>query len=315
MKIYKQKAVLVLIILFQTIFGYSQLNKYLYKEHREPDSKLVDQGVNYTIEKLKNGKYVFKKYYPELRVNTNLVTFKSKKFEVKDGLYLEMNDEGEIIVKGEYINNQKQGKWKESTGEGEYVDDEKHGKWKEFHSEGEYVYGKKVGEWVSRDSKDRIVGKTNYLEGTLNGEQISYDTLGQVNYKSVYENGLLISTTRDTVNIGLERMPRFVGCEDMQGTDKEKKACADKKMLSYIYGNIKYPKKARRQEIEGVAIVTFVIEKDGTVTDIKVIRGLCNDIKAECLKVFNKMPKWTPGYQRGKPVKVQFNLPITFKLK
>jgi len=315
MKMNKYRLSLLLLILFQTVFGYGQIGKYLYKEHREHNSKLVDQGVNYTIEKLKNGKYIFKKYHPELRVITNFVTFKSKKFEVKDVLYLEKYDDGEIVAKGEYVNNQKQGDWKEYGSEGKYVNDKKHGKWKEFKRVGNYEKGKKIGEWIGYDSKDRIVSRTNFDGGEPHGNNIYYDSLGQITSESIYEKGILISTTRDTISLGIERMPRFPGCEDFEGTEKKKKRCADKKMLSHIYQNIRYPKKARRQEIEGVAIVRFHIDKDGTVQDVKVLRGLSNAISEECLDVITKMPRWTPGLQRGQPVKVQFNLPITFKLK
>jgi protein TonB len=110
-------------------------------------------------------------------------------------------------------------------------------------------------------------------------------------------------------------MPRFPGCENLEGTNEEKKLCADKKMLNYLYKNIRYPNKARKQEIEGTAIVRFVIEKDGTIEDIKVLRGLSKEISAVCKNLVEKMPKWTPGYKNGKPVRVQFNLPIKFRLK
>lgn len=113
----------------------------------------------------------------------------------------------------------------------------------------------------------------------------------------------------------VEQMPRFPGCEDEAGTNYEKKKCAEKEMLMYIYKNIKYPTLARIHGIEGMAVVQFVVEKDGSISNHKIIR----DVKGGCgdaaLKIVKTMPTWIPGYQRDKPVRVQFNLPVRFKLE
>ena len=61
--------------------------------------------------------------------------------------------------------------------------------------------------------------------------------------------------------------------------------------------------------------VTFVVEKDGSVTDAKVLRGVSEEVDAEALRVINAMPKWKPGMQQGVPVRVQYNIPIIFKLQ
>ncbi len=115
----------------------------------------------------------------------------------------------------------------------------------------------------------------------------------------------------------VEEMPRFPGCEDKP--EAERKACADKAMLQFIYKNIKYPPIARENGVEGTVVVTFVVEKDGSISGAKVLR----DIGAQCgqeglrvVKMMNSMgKKWAPGKQRGRPVKVQFNLPIKFRLE
>ncbi len=117
----------------------------------------------------------------------------------------------------------------------------------------------------------------------------------------------------------VEQMPRFPGCEDISGTREEKKACADKKMLEFLYGNIKYPAIARENGIEGNVVVSFVVEKDGAITDPKVIRdpgaGL-GDESVRVVDMMSKLPqKWTPGQQRGNAVRVQFILPVKFELK
>lgn len=122
----------------------------------------------------------------------------------------------------------------------------------------------------------------------------------------------------DEIIMIAEQMPRFPGCEDQAGNNDAKKACADQKLLSFIYANIKYPPMAIEAQIEGTVVVSFVINKDGSVVDIKVLRepgGGCGKETTRIVKMMNKMSKkWTPGKQRGKPVRVRYNLPVKFKL-
>ncbi len=117
----------------------------------------------------------------------------------------------------------------------------------------------------------------------------------------------------------VEQMPRFPGCENQGGTDKEKKACAERKLLEYIYKNIKYPAIARENGVEGNVVVQFVVDKDGSINKAKVVRDIGAGCGEEALRVVELMNtkglKWTPGKQRGRAVKVQFNLPIKFRLE
>lgn len=86
-------------------------------------------------------------------------------------------------------------------------------------------------------------------------------------------------------------------------------------MLKFIYSNIKYPPIARENGVEGTAYVTFVVEKDGSITDVKVVRDIGAGCGEEAVRVVKMMPKWNPGKQRGRPVRVQFNLPVKYKLE
>jgi len=72
---------------------------------------------------------------------------------------------------------------------------------------------------------------------------------------------------------------------------------------------------ARESGIEGTVYVTFVVEKDGSITDVRVLRGIGGGCDKEAIRVVKEMPKWDPGKQRGKPVRVQFNMPIRFTLQ
>ena len=120
----------------------------------------------------------------------------------------------------------------------------------------------------------------------------------------------------ETIFKVVEDMPRFPGCEDKGLSDKnELKKCAEEQMLKFIYGNIKYPAIARENGIEGKAILQFVVEKDGSVTGIKVLREPGGGCGKEADRVVKMMPKWIPGRQRGQPVKVQYTLPVRFKLE
>ena len=77
---------------------------------------------------------------------------------------------------------------------------------------------------------------------------------------------------------------------------------------------IHYPESARKRNQQGRVIVTMVVEKNGTLADIKIIRGVSDDIDAEAIRVMKLCPKWTPGIQNGKPVRVAYAIPINFPL-
>ncbi|MBL4650155.1 MAG: energy transducer TonB, partial [Aureispira sp.] len=116
----------------------------------------------------------------------------------------------------------------------------------------------------------------------------------------------------------VEQMPRFPGCEDQAGDNNAKKACADQKLLKFIYENISYPTMARENGIEGMSVVSFTVMEDGSIKNAKILRdpgGGCGKEALRIIKMMNKMSKkWTPGKQRGKSVRVKYNLPVRFKL-
>lgn len=86
-------------------------------------------------------------------------------------------------------------------------------------------------------------------------------------------------------------------------------------LYEYLSNQIKYPEEAKELGIQGKVYVTFVVEKDGSITDIKVLRGIGGGCDEEAVRVVKTMPNWTPGKQRGNAVRVQFNLPIKFTLQ
>lgn len=82
----------------------------------------------------------------------------------------------------------------------------------------------------------------------------------------------------------------------------------------YVQKNLKYPAQARRMGVEGKVFVQFVIDKDGSITDVKVVKGIGAGCDEEAVRVIESAPKWKPGKQRGRPVKQRIVLPISFKL-
>ncbi|MBA4055045.1 MAG: hypothetical protein C0490_10060 [Marivirga sp.] len=85
-------------------------------------------------------------------------------------------------------------------------------------------------------------------------------------------------------------------------------------MVKFLQKNMKYPAVARRMSIEGSVFVSFVIDKEGVLSDIQVIKGISAECDKEALRVIKLMPPWKPGKQNGKAVRCRFVLPVKFKL-
>ena len=99
----------------------------------------------------------------------------------------------------------------------------------------------------------------------------------------------------------VEEMPSFPGGEG--------------KLMEYVGKNVKYPQIARETGIQGRVFVNFVVEPDGSVSNVSVLRGIGGGCDEEAMRVVKNMPKWKPGKQRGKPVRVQYMLPVNFRLQ
>ncbi|MDT0605665.1 energy transducer TonB [Croceitalea rosinachiae] len=108
----------------------------------------------------------------------------------------------------------------------------------------------------------------------------------------------------------IEDVPVFPGCEG----SSNKKACFQEMMQKHIRKNFRYPEIAQEMGVQGRVSVVFVIQKDGSIGNIRM-RGPDKNLEAEALRIINKLPKMTPGKQRGRAVKVPFSIPITFKLQ
>lgn len=85
-------------------------------------------------------------------------------------------------------------------------------------------------------------------------------------------------------------------------------------MMKYIMENMKYPEQAMKEGIQGRVTVRFIVEKDGSISDVKPVLSVHPLLNKEAVRVVKSMPKWSPGKHNGKPVRVRFNLPVMFKL-
>ncbi len=143
-----------------------------------------------------------------------------------------------------------------------------------------------------------IVEDDEEIEEELEIEETDVDEDTQVEFVEIEEEEEVAEAEIFTI---VETMPSFPGGE--------------KKLFEYLGKNIKYPSMAKDAGIQGVVYVSFVVEPDGSIGEVKVLRGIGGGCDEEAVRVVKAMPKWNPGKQRGKPVRVRYNLPIRFILQ
>lgn len=101
--------------------------------------------------------------------------------------------------------------------------------------------------------------------------------------------------------ITVEQMPMYPG--------------GDEALLGYLRDNIHYPTVAAENGVQGRVVVGFVVERDGSITDVKILRGVDPSLDREAMRVVKSMPKWTPGKQNGSAVRVKYQVPVSFRLQ
>lgn len=124
-----------------------------------------------------------------------------------------------------------------------------------------------------------------------------------LNFMTTGNSSMIINLNyqQDSVYTEPEVMPEYPG--------------GQKVLIDYMINNIKYPEVEKKAGIQGKVLVEFVIEKDGSITNVKVKEGVHEGLDAEALRVINGMPKWKPGTAKGEPVRTEMILPIMFALK
>ena len=110
----------------------------------------------------------------------------------------------------------------------------------------------------------------------------------------------VVSQTNQKVFDTVEQMPEYPG--GMQA------------MIAFLQTNMKYPEDAAKQKVEGRVMVQFIVETDGSISDVHVAKQVFPSLDAEAIRVVQAMPKWTPGKEKGNVVRVKYNLPIVFRM-
>ena len=109
------------------------------------------------------------------------------------------------------------------------------------------------------------------------------------------------TTTDDKIYEVCEQMPIFEG--------------GDAALMKYLTDSVKYPELAKKHGVQGRVVIGFIVEKDGSLTNVKVLRAVDRALDAEALRVVMGMPKWIPGRQNEQRVRVKYNVPVSFRLK
>ncbi|MBQ8486758.1 MAG: energy transducer TonB [Prevotella sp.] len=141
---------------------------------------------------------------------------------------------------------------------------------------------------------DVAIGALDYDQGSDEAEHVL-----KVNEKVVDEVPPAVEETK--IFEVVEQMPSFPG--------------GDAALMQFLSKNIKYPVVAEENGIQGRVIATFVVERDGSITDVKVVKSVDPSLDKEAIRVLKSMPKWIPGKQNGSAVRVKYTVPVTFRLQ
>ena len=149
----------------------------------------------------------------------------------------------------------------------------------------------------------------NIVETIIESNDVDQDTkIADVEDVAVAEDDI----PEEIPFILIENAPVFPGCEN-EKTEKDKRACFQEQMLKHIRKNFRYPEVAQEMGLQGRVSVVFTVQKDGSIGNVR-LRGPHESLEKEAARIISKLPKLTPGKQRGTAVKVPYSIPITFKL-
>jgi periplasmic protein TonB len=154
-----------------------------------------------------------------------------------------------------------------------------------------------------------IVDDDEVIEEELQVEDLDLDENTEIEVIEQVEE----EVEDDTVFMIVENMPALGPCKDMRGDERHQ--CTQMEIIKYVTKNTKYPPIAKDAGIQGTVFVYFVVDKNGDVKDAKVLREVDPRLDKEALRVIQTLPKFEPGKQRGKPVSVQYTIPVKFIIK
>ena len=149
-------------------------------------------------------------------------------------------------------------------------------------------------------TEQKTINKTDSSDNNCNQEKPSANSKTKRNITTTGETVDDTTKIYDVVGSSIPQMPMFPG--------------GPAALKQYLADNIKYPKEAEKDSIQGRVIVSFVVEDDGSITEVKVAKSVDPRLDKETVEVVSKMPKWTPAQSNGENVRIKYNVPINFKL-
>ena len=163
-------------------------------------------------------------------------------------------------------------------------------------------------EWTQHDVRvaalspdDESIFVTELVPITFPEEKLEPPPPPETKVTELFEIVETETVVEDIIHVSVEVMPEFPG-----GTAA---------LMKYLGSNIKYPTISQETGSQGKVIVQFVVDRDGTISNPEVVRGVDPYLDKEAIRVISSMPKWTPGVQNGKKVRVKYTVPVSFRLQ
>lgn len=287
------------------------LKKYANKYDLFIKSDEVFIGNNYHqlfTHNPKNGKYIKRVFLPEDKTLIEELIGEDQTFIDHTGRITEYYPNGNVKLKTQMVSGKKHG-----AAVGYYYESKETKKYT-----GIYGKGKRMGNWVQYNKDGSLKSSYHYVNDKRSGSFELYENGELIKAGDMREDTIyavtIVSKNYIPKEERVKERPRFRGCEDLPVL-KEKEKCAQQKMIEYSYKNLRYPALDREHSMEGRSIFSFIVGKDGYVKDVKAIKVFSRSIESEGIKLISNMPKMIPGTEDGKPIDVEFKIPIVCKLQ
>lgn len=292
-----------------TIAKTTQSNPYIgkYDDFLEKDEVALKTDYHYMESRKANGKYVLRRFLPENKKLTFYAEYKDANFKIQDGVNKTWYPEGGIAGESVYVNGLREGISKRYDIDSAVVT-----------AEELYLKGKQEGMSRYFNLKGELSSTSEYKEDELDGLTKVYRGTDTLLYTNLFSKGKHVKT--DTLVKGLppfekiEKMPCLLEFANIEN-DSIRSLQSNQALLQAVYKNIKYPESDRVNSLEGTVFMKFTIDENGTMQSLKAIRAPSLAMINEVKRVIKQLPPWSPGFQKGKKVRVQYNLPIKFKLE
>jgi antitoxin component YwqK of YwqJK toxin-antitoxin module len=305
------KILLLLIIVITLIFVFyscftsretaeTKYWKAYYAEQITPGNRVVSAKPDAILEKTKEGDFIEKKFFYDTKALVSLAYLNSN-----------LESDGKTVT------------WTRTgikTFEGTFKKGLQHGESKRYNlktglidSEMTFKKGKRVGLSKYYNSEKGYLSQTSdWVDGEMEGVSTTFNEDGSIKSTNLYKNDECIDCPKQDMTKYVEHPPAFP-CD--AAYKEQNRECAEKSLLTFLNKTIVYPSEMMKVEVKGKVIASFIIDKDGSVTDIDFHHGVCYAFENEVKRVLMLMPKWIPGEQNGHCVKVRYSIPINFNLE